>query len=134
MKMSGVIGAAVFAVSGSGLGPPPAVAADIEALRAGVQEVFESYCVRCHQEDPAVPNRKIEKFGFILDLDRLETSKYVVPGDPDASELYTSVRSDEMPEYADIGMTKPVPDDGKQMIRDWILALGEGDAGTPATR
>jgi uncharacterized membrane protein len=83
----------------------------------------------CH--GPELPRPK-GKFGYVLDLKRMaDNPEYVTRGDPEKSELYQMVFSDEMP-----GEDAPVPPlttEEKEVVRRWI-ELGAPDAAAPAER
>ena len=60
-----------------------------------VRDIFEAKCLDCH--GPELPRPK-GKFGYVLDLQRMANNPdYVVRGEPEQSELYKLVFSDEMP-------------------------------------
>ncbi len=102
---------------------PPA--APDEALRVaqGVRDIFEAKCLDCH--GPELPRPK-GKFGYVLDLPRMAANPdYVIPGDPEKSELYTMVFSDEMPgEDANVPALTP---EEKETVRRWVELGAPGD-------
>ncbi len=85
-------------------------------LALEVRTIFEAKCVDCH--GPEVPRPK-GKFGYVLDLKRVAANpKLIVPGKPEASDLYDLVFHDEMPgEDASVpALTK----EEKEKVRRWI--------------
>ena len=95
-----------------------AAEADPEGVKAAakVREIFEAKCIDCH--GPELPRPK-GKFGYVLDLKRMaDNPEYVTRGNPDKSELYNMVKSDEMPgEDANV---PPLTADEKEIVRRWI--------------
>jgi mono/diheme cytochrome c family protein len=62
---------------------------------AAVFELLESKCNDCHGAHLTKPKGK---FGYTMDLKRVAANdEYIVPGDPDKSELFRLVNEDEMP-------------------------------------
>lgn len=87
-------------------------------LLSQVTEIFLNRCSECHSEDDARPKGD---FGFVMDLARLAKSPdYVVPGQPDNSEMYLMIDLDDMPPSK--SKFGPMPDDEKKMVHDWIKA------------
>ena len=95
-----------------------AAAAGDERLRlsADVRANFEAKCNDCHGAELPRPKGK---FGYVLDLKRVAANpKYVVPGEPDSSDLYDMVLHDEMPgEDANV---PPLTAEEKEKVRRWI--------------
>ena len=92
-------------------------------LAAEVRTIFEAKCLDCH--GPEVPRPK-GKFGYVLDLKRVAANpKYIVPGEPEKSDLYELVFHDEMPgEDANVpALTK----DEKEKVRRWIEIGAPGE-------
>lgn len=122
-SVAGVFGSAVAqeAVPRAG-----AVEASLAELTPQVEAIFNARCTACH--GPANVRRYDEAkggFDYVLDLDRLAAArKLVSPGDPEGSKLYSLVASDEMPAGAKVFAEEPVPDAEKEVIRQWIAALG----------
>src|SRR5688500_20251037 len=85
---------------------------DGEGVKAAakVREIFEAKCLDCH--GPELPRPK-GKFGYVLDLKRMaDNPDYVERGNPEKSELYQMVATDEMPgEDANV---PPLTDDEKE--------------------
>ncbi len=81
-----------------------------------VREIFEAKCVDCH--GPELPRPK-GKFGYVLDLKRMaENPDFVVRGDPEKSELYKLVFTDEMPgEDSNVPALTPAE---KEAVRRWV--------------
>ena len=96
-----------------------------EGIKAAVRvrEIFDAKCLDCH--GPELPRPK-GKFGDVLDLKRMaDNPEYVERGNPEKSELYNMVFSDEMP-----GEDANVPAltaEEKEVVRRWI-ELGAPDA------
>ena len=92
-----------------------------------VRDIFEAKCLDCH--GPELPRPK-GKFGYVLDLPRMAANPdYVTRGEPENSELYKMVFSDEMP-----GEDAPVPPltkEEKEIVKRWVEigAPGELPAG-----
>ncbi len=85
-------------------------------LAGQVREIFEAKCLDCH--GPELPRPK-GKFGYVLDLKRVAANaNFVVRGQPEKSDLYDLVFSDEMPgEDADV---PPLTKSEKETVRRWI--------------
>jgi uncharacterized membrane protein len=107
---------------------PPASPEEPLRLAQRVRDIFEAKCLDCH--GPELPRPK-GKFGYVLDLKRMaDNPDYVVRGDPQESELYLMVESDEMP-----GEDAPVPPltpEEKEFVRRWIEIGAPGDLPTVA--
>ena len=88
-----------------------------------VRDIFEAKCLDCH--GPELPRPK-GKFGYVLDLQRMANNPdYVVRGEPEQSELYKLVFSDEMP-----GEDAPVPPltaEEKEIVKRWVEIGAPGD-------
>ena len=87
------------------------IAQDATALK--VRELLESRCYYCHGEDGAAEGG----LNFILNYDRLVTTKQIVPEEPLKSGLYRKIALDDMPKD-----DEALSDDEKQLIKDWIAA------------
>jgi uncharacterized membrane protein len=87
-------------------------------LAADVSMIFEAKCADCHGAHLPKPKGK---FGYVLDLKRVaENPDYVVPGNPEKSELYVMVRNEEMPgEDTDV---PPLTAQEKKTVEAWVLA------------
>jgi uncharacterized membrane protein len=83
---------------------------------AAVFELFESKCNDCHGAHLTKPKGK---FGYTMDLKRVASNEeYVVPGDPEKSELYRLVNEDEMPgKDSEHGVATAAE---KLALRQWI--------------
>lgn len=109
-------------LSGALLSAGPARAQDEDkgkdALLAAsaVFELFEAKCNDCHGAQLAKPKGK---FGYTMDLQRIAANEeYVVPGDPDKSEMFRLVNEDEMPgKDSDHGAATAAE---KLALRQWI--------------
>jgi uncharacterized membrane protein len=88
-----------------------------------VRDIFEAKCNDCHGAELPRPKGK---FGYVLDLKRMaDNPEYVERGQPEKSELYQMVFSDEMPgEDANV---PPLTVEEKEIVRRWI-ELGAPDA------
>lgn len=115
---------------GSGVAAPAGKPDDKKALKeekvklaAEVYKIFEAKCADCHGSHLPKPKGK---FGYVLDLKRLaESPKYVVPGDPNESELFQLVKSDEMPgEDADV---PPLTPEEKKIVERWVQIGAPGE-------
>jgi uncharacterized membrane protein len=113
-----------------GLLAPAAAAAEGEALNKeallateAVFDLFASKCNDCHGAQLAKPKGK---FGYMMDLKRIAANEeYIVPGDPDKSEMYRLVNEDEMPgKDSEHGVATAAE---KLALRQWI------QIGAPAT-
>jgi uncharacterized membrane protein/mono/diheme cytochrome c family protein len=96
-------------------------------LAQRVHDIFAAKCVDCHGSDLARPKGK---FGYVLDLQRVaDNPDWVVRGDPEASELYLLVASNEMPgEDADVPPLSPAELD---TVKQWIASGAPGDLPPP---
>lgn len=97
-----------------------------DALAAKVLVVFKEKCFSCHSPEAKVDQdveakKGMKKLPCIHDLAQLRAnSKWVVPGNPDKTLIYTQVQKDDMPpEDSDV---KPLSDPQKQTIKQWVLA------------
>jgi formylglycine-generating enzyme required for sulfatase activity len=87
--------------------PLAAAAADFPA----VQPVLEKYCLSCHNAGRALGQVRVDT------KEALFGGKSLVPGDPEKSTLYTTVRAGTMPPAA----PKPSPAEA-EALRQWIAA------------
>ena len=67
-------------------------------------------------------------FSYVLDLGQVGSSKYVVPGDPDRSELYKLIVEEKMPEGAEFCFDPscpypPLTDEDWAIVEAWIRSL-----------
>jgi uncharacterized membrane protein len=94
----------------------PAAKEERLVIAKDVHSIFSAKCLDCH--GPGLPRPK-GKFGYVLDLQRVAANPdYIVPGDPDASELYLMVRDDEMPgDDADVPALTP---EEKDIVKRWV--------------
>lgn len=95
---------------------------------------LERHCAECHGGHVAKPKADL---GYILDLRRLIAENYVRPRQPDDSDLYTVLITDDpdlhMPP-ADSDVAQPEPET-IELIRQWIAAgapLHDGTASPAA--
>jgi mono/diheme cytochrome c family protein/uncharacterized membrane protein len=85
-----------------------------DELALAARSVFQLRCAGCHGSAAAKPSGH---FGYVLDLKRLAANpEMVVPGKPDQSELFRTIRTNEMPPR---GQLTPQQ---KETVRAWILA------------
>ncbi|MDH3702928.1 MAG: hypothetical protein OEU46_16605 [Alphaproteobacteria bacterium] len=107
-------------------------------LDAAALDVFKrNKCNDCHVPIPQrVKDPKTGKplypakrdFSFILDLEKVKASKYIVAGVPEKSSLYKMIIEEKMPEGAEFCFGDPCPypplsESDMTIIRDWIGAL-----------
>jgi mono/diheme cytochrome c family protein len=96
--------------------PPSSFSGD--ELAAAASAVFATKCVQCH--GPALPHPKAG-FGYITDLRRLvDSGKYIVPGAPEKSEIWSQVSEGDMP--PDGAKAGPLTQAEKDAILAWIVA------------
>jgi uncharacterized membrane protein/mono/diheme cytochrome c family protein len=108
--------------------PPPAKA---NPLVTDVLEVFKTSCAECHGPEGQEKHKKA-KFHYITDLSKLRANpKYVVPGKPEESSVYTQVAKDEMPPE-DEGMALTAAQ--KDVIKKWIAGGAPAAAETRTPR
>ncbi len=98
-----------------------------QELTPEVEAVFKSYCVECHSARSKVEKAK-KDIPDILDVKDLIERKKLVPGDPDASEIWKQVKTDQMPDGVLIldGVSlgkEPVSDEAKDVLYNWIASL-----------
>jgi uncharacterized membrane protein len=110
LLFGGLYSAAPAAVEGEAQGKEALLAT------AAVFELFESKCNDCHGAQLSKPKGK---FGYTMDLKRVAANEeYVVPGDPEKSELYRLVNEDEMPgKDSEHGVATAAE---KLALRQWI--------------
>lgn len=85
-------------------------------VTSAVFELFEAKCNDCHGAHLAKPKGK---FGYTMDLKRVAANEdYVVPGEPEKSELFRLVNEDEMPgKDSEHGVATAAE---KLALRQWI--------------
>jgi hypothetical protein len=103
--------------------PKPANELEHNALAA-----LDKHCARCHQNGKLEGRRKpASGFGNILNLQEVaRDSNFVVPGNPDNSELVKQIASGNMPYDIKDGSNifAPTPSDEEvAAIRQWIISL-----------
>lgn len=85
-------------------------------LAEDVHQIFKDHCVECHGSQLARPKGK---FGYILDLKRVAANPdYIVPGNPEKSDLYNLIEDDEMP--GEKAKSPPLSDDEKAVVKHWV--------------
>lgn len=92
-----------------------------------ITELFSNRCLQCHGPD-AFDGRGAGGINYILDFAKLIENEIVIPGDPDESILFELVDIAEMPADG----TAPLEDSEIELIRNWILSLGDTTATTDA--
>jgi hypothetical protein len=107
-------------------------------LDTAARDVFKrNKCDDCHVPiDQRVKDPKTGKllypakrdFSFILDIEKVKKTKYVVPGNPQKSTLYKMIVEEKMPEGAEFCFGDPCPypplsEKDTTIIRDWIRAI-----------
>ncbi len=103
---------------------PPDATAD---LAGDVRSVLAARCAGCHGADVAEPEGD---FGYVTELARLaENPELIVPGEPNASELWLMIEFGDMPPRD--SETGPLSDLEKRAVRRWIA---EGATVDPAGR
>lgn len=73
--------------------------------------ILSTNCKSCHMD------QSLGGVSQILDVDHLVSSQLVVPGNPDASPIFTAINENRMPRSG------PLTDIEKSDIRAWILKL-----------
>jgi uncharacterized membrane protein len=103
-----------------------AAADDATALPPQVLAIIKENCASCHSPQA----KKVKKCNYVLDLPKLVANpKYIIPGNPDKSLLYTQLVDDEMPpDDSDLDPLKPAQ---KETVKKWIAA--GAPTGQPAT-
>jgi hypothetical protein len=86
-----------------------------------VYTILQQSCAECHGGHLARPKGKL---GYILDLPRLIDEAYVLPGEPDKSDLYTSMATDDPdlrmpPEDAEVPFPTP---EQIALVHRWIAS------------
>ena len=118
----------------------PVAAQDAGALDSQAARILKAYCVECHgdlsQRQGKYKSEPPKGFTFVMDTARLLSTptkerggRYLVPGDPEKSEIFTRVRVDDMPYGADEYSNEPVPDGDKDVLRRWIESLRPAEPG-----
>ena len=105
--------------------PKPASEVEEKALAA-----LDKHCARCHQNGKLEGrNKPASGFGNILNLQEMASdSNFVVPGNPDNSELVKQIASGNMPYDIKDGSNifAPTPKDEEvAAIRQWIISLAD---------
>ena len=119
----------------AGAGNIAAAGTDLE--RAIVDVFKRNKCDACHV--PVAARAKDPQTGkllypahrdlsYILDLEKLRSSKYLVPGDPARSPLYKLIVEEKMPEGAEFCFDPscpypPVPESDRVIVEKWIESL-----------
>lgn len=107
---------------------PPA-----DPVAAKAFAVLETHCARCHQGRPGAHGAPAASFGRIPHLEALARDPgFVVPGNPDASRLYTFILRRLMPfdVYQQHAKREEPTGDDLQALRAWIAGLPRSEACT----
>jgi uncharacterized membrane protein len=110
-----IIWSMLFLGVGMVMGAPKALPeGEVEARK--VEAIFREKCADCHGAQLARPKGK---FGYVLDLKRVAgNTDYVVRGNPEKSEIYSLVFSEEMP--GEDSEVPPLTKGEKEDVRRWI--------------
>lgn len=110
-----------FLVAVIGLSAATVSGADIPQVATQAKAVLEKHGYECHGKNGSNEGN----LNFILNRDRLVSSKKIVPGEPGDSLLLKKIRSEEMPPDRDNNGKKiaerPTPED-LATLRKWIEA------------
>ena len=79
-----------------------------------IQPIFEENCSVCHSDSLQLADLHVTAYEPLLAGG--QSGAVVVPGDPDASQLWLQVRSGAMPLVGELN------DDEKSLVYEWILA------------
>lgn len=90
-----------------------------DAYKAGleVKPILRDHCLKCHGPESKTALKDI------LDMDGLVRNGYVVPGSPQLSSLYLSVKNGEMPKAYSLESAD------QEKIENWINLLAQLDGG-----
>jgi hypothetical protein len=94
----GILAAACGGLDYPAAPPPPKgsggspLSENCTQIKAQARTVLETNCAGCHN----APN-KSGNFDYILDTDKLKSQGLLVPGNPEASLIYTRIAKNEMP-------------------------------------
>ena len=88
-----------------------------------VQPIFEDNCGACHSS--TVKQGELQVTEYDLLMNGGQSGSVVTPGDPEASLLWTQIRSDAMPLVGELS------DDDKALIYNWIAAGAARQGGEP---
>src|SRR5215813_4150451 len=117
------LGAAIMM---AGISRSPAAPSQAERLAKSAYEILNGKCYRCHGA-----NGIAMKNVFVLDRERLVSSRAVVPGDPN-SLLLKVIDTDAMPMGG-----PPLSQEDKATLKEWVMKgaahWGPGETG-PAAR
>jgi uncharacterized protein DUF4384 len=101
-------------------------------------DMLNKHCARCHEASVMKPDQKPKKnFGNVLKLEELaKTPALIVPGNPDASQIFNQVARKEMPYdlYAEFAPVAEVTEADVKALRDWIEDLGKKQLASCETR
>ncbi|MCB0361218.1 MAG: c-type cytochrome [Bdellovibrionales bacterium] len=91
-----------------------------ERISLGAIDVLQNKCSSCHNPNSA----EVTPLADILDFEGLAASdkKWLIPGEPQNSQIYTQIIDGTMPKDAD-----PLSEREANLVKDWIIVLGGGD-------
>ncbi len=107
---------------------------ELDPRAAKARLVLETHCARCHQRSMLRLPAPAADLGDILDLDRIAADPgLVVPGNADASLIYTLILRREMPsDVAWDNAREQAPASAElDALRDWIETIGRRDRARP---
>jgi mono/diheme cytochrome c family protein len=117
--------------TGSALTPSPApdggataAAPEVcDMIRTQSKAILQANCAGCHEAPGKQGN-----FNFVLEVDKLKSSGLLVPGDPEASKIYSRIASGEMPPQ---GQAQRPSNNDATTIYQWIKVCTVLPAATP---
>ena len=134
-RLGTILAAGLTVLAASGGDPYAAMAAELDAAAL---EIFKrNKCDECHVPiAQRVKDAKTGKllypakrdFSFILDIEKVKASKYIVRGVPEKSSLYKMIVEEKMPDGAEFCFGDPCPypplsKEDMTVLRNWIRAL-----------
>src|SRR5262245_45756363 len=114
----GILAAACGGLDYPAAPPPPKgnsgspLSENCTQIKQQARSVLETNCAGCHN----APN-KSGNFDFILDTDKLKSQGLLVPGNPEASLIYTRIAKNEMPPA---GQSQRPTNSDTTVIYQWI--------------
>ena len=133
---AGFVAVALWLISGAAADAQDE-ARGLDPRAAKARLVLNTHCARCHQRDHLQRPAPAREIGDILDLDRIASDpSLVVPGNADASLLYSLMVRREMPPGAPLEASPGDPPTSAEVdaLRDWIEALPLAGPATCPTR
>lgn len=89
-------------------------------LQAKAMTILSTNCKDCHN------TQALGGLGQILDVNSLIQTKFIIPGDANASRLYSAIATNRMPPSYSLSQ------DDKNVISSWIVSLGAPPASGPS--